>query len=90
MITVKVSSIVSFAAFSLDILDPDTVPLAQAIARLFDAAQKARVVFDLIVQPVILRREADQQSGWFSVAGNYDLLALGFAQKPREVVLDFG
>ena len=63
---------------------------AQALARTLDAAQKPRVIFELIVEPVILGREPDQQSGRFSLAGNDDLLTLGFAQKPGEIVLDFG
>jgi hypothetical protein len=58
--------------------------------RLLDAAQEARIVFDLIVAPVILGREADQQSGRFSIAGNDDLLVLGLAQKLGEIVLDPG
>jgi hypothetical protein len=80
----------SVRGFSLDILDPDAAPLAQALPRLFDAAQKARIIFELIIEPIILGREADQQSGRFPVAGDDDLLSFGFAQKPREVVLDFG
>jgi hypothetical protein len=66
--------------FSLDFLDPDAASFPQVVARLFDAAQKARVIFELIVAPFILGREAYQHAGWFSVAGNHDLLALGFTQ----------
>ena len=47
-----------------------------------DAASEARIVFELIVEPVIFGREAYQQSGWFSVAGNDNLLGFGFVQKP--------
>jgi hypothetical protein len=47
-----------------------------------DAAQKARVVFELMAEPVILGSEADQHSGRFSIAGNDDLLTLGFVRKP--------
>ena len=63
----------------LHILDLDAVSLAQAFSRLLDAAQKPWVVFEPIIEPVILGREADQQSGRFSVAGDDDLLAFGFA-----------
>jgi hypothetical protein len=77
-------------AFLLDILDPDAAALSQAVARLLNPAQEAWIVFELIIKPIVLGREADQQSGWFTVAGNNDLLALGFAQKPGEIVLDFG
>jgi hypothetical protein len=69
--------------FSLDILDSDAAPLPHAVARrTLDAAQEARAVFEL-VERVVLGPEADQHSGWF-------LLPFGFAQKPREIVLDLG
>ena len=74
---------------SFDILDPYPAALPQAVARPFDAAQKARVIFELVVEPVILGPEADKQSGRFPVAGDDDLLVFGFAQKPREVVPGF-
>jgi hypothetical protein len=75
--------------FSLDnILNSDTTPLPQALSGLFYAAQQARVVFEAVIEPVILGPEADQHPGRFPVAGDDDLLA--FAQKAREVVLDFG
>jgi|SRR5690349_3439769 len=67
---------------SFDILNPDPATLPQALARTLDAAQKARVVFGLVIEPVVLRRDADQHSGRFSIAGNDDLLTLGFVQKP--------
>src|SRR5262249_17340472 len=80
----------SAQAFSLDILNSDAAPLAKALSRTLDAAPEPRVVFELIIDPVILGSEADQQSGRFPVAGDNDLLGFGFVQKPREVVLDFG
>ena len=80
----------SVRGFSLDILDPDASTLPQAPPRLFDAAQQARVVFEPIIEPVILGPEADQHADQFPVRGNDDLLAFGFARKPREVVVDFG
>jgi len=55
-----------------------------------DVASEARVVFKPIVERVFLGREADQQSGRLPIAGNDDLPAGGFAQKPGEIVLDLG
>jgi len=55
------------------------VSLAQAFSRLLDAAQKPWVVFEPITEPVIVRRQADQDPGRFSVAGDDDLLPFGFA-----------
>lgn len=80
----------SAPGFLLDIFDPDAAPLPQALSRLLDAAQEARVAFELVVEPVILGPEAYQHPGRFSVAGDDNLLAFGFAQKSREIVLDFG
>ena len=75
--------------FSLEILDPDAAPLAQARPCVVDAAQKARVVFEAVIEPVVLGGEADQHSGRFATSGDDDLLGLGFAQQTRQVTLDF-
>jgi hypothetical protein len=76
--------------FLLDILDSDTAPLSQALSRAFDAAQKSRITFEPIIEPIILGPEADQRSGRFAIAGDDDPFAFGFAQKPRETVFDLG
>ena len=73
----------------LNLLDLNTTPLLQALACLLEAAQEARVVFELIVKPIVLQREADQHAGRLPIAGDYDLLVLDFAQKPGEILLDF-
>jgi len=44
---------------SLNFLDPDTPAGLQALARLLDAVQKPRVVFELTIEPIVLGREAD-------------------------------
>jgi len=48
------------------------------------------VACEPVIKPIIVGSEADQHPGRLSVAGDDDLLALGFAQKPREIVLDLG
>jgi hypothetical protein len=53
---------------------------------MLDPAQKPQVIFQLIIEPVILGCEADQQSGRFSSAGNDDFLALGFAETGRIIL----
>ena len=60
------------------IVIPDAAPRPQAVPRLLDAAQKARVVFELMIGPIFLGREADQHPDRSSVAGNNDLLGFGF------------
>jgi thiamine pyrophosphate-dependent acetolactate synthase large subunit-like protein len=89
-ITVTVHPFPAVPGFSLDVLDPEAAPLPQAIAGMLDAAQKTRVTFELVIQPIALSPEADQRSGRLPVAGDDNLLAFGFAQKPREVVPDLG
>jgi hypothetical protein len=54
------------------------------------STQKTSVVFEPIIEPVILGPEADQHPGRLSVASNDGLLVFGFMQKPWEIVLDFG
>jgi hypothetical protein len=68
-IAVTVCSILAVPEFLLNIIDPDLAALSQAAVRLLDAAQEARIVFELMIKPVILGRETDQQSGCFSVTG---------------------
>ena len=73
-----------------DILDSDAASLPQALSRLLDSAQEAWIVFELIIEPVVLGREAYQHAGRLSAAGNDNLLSFGFVQKSGEIVLDFG
>src|SRR5580700_1566693 len=75
---------------SPDIFNPDAPPCLQAVSRLVDAAQEARIAFELIIKSVFLGPEAYQHPGRFAVTGDNYLPAFGFAQKAREVVLDFG
>jgi hypothetical protein len=51
--------LISRCRYSLNILDPDTPARLQVLARLLDAVQKPRILFKLIVEPVILGRESD-------------------------------
>ena len=52
-------SAVSRSEDSPNFLDPDTPAGLQALARLLDAVQKPRVVFELTIEPIVLGREAD-------------------------------
>ncbi|MGQ0445969.1 MAG: hypothetical protein ACT4O2_12800 [Beijerinckiaceae bacterium] len=40
--------------FSLNVLELDTTPRAQAVPRLLNAPEKTRVMFEAIVEPVLL------------------------------------
>jgi hypothetical protein len=51
----------------------------QVVARLLDPPQKPRVVFQTALEPVLFRREADQDARWLAVARNDAFLRFGFA-----------
>jgi hypothetical protein len=46
--------------FRFHILQPDSASSAQAVARLFNAPQEMRVMFETVVEPVLFRLESDQ------------------------------
>jgi len=48
----------------LEILNPDAAALSEAVACLIDAAKKSRIVFELIIEPILLGGNADQHTGW--------------------------
>src|SRR6266852_5521886 len=76
--------------FLFDVFQPDSAPRTQAFARPFNSAQKARVVFKAVFEPIFFRREPNQHPGRLAVARNDDLLRLSFAKITRQIVLDFG
>src|SRR5437588_10475804 len=66
------------------------LPGAQALPGRFDPLQKAWVSLQTVVEPVVLRLEAKQDSRGLSMAGDDHLLLLGQPQVLREVILHFG
>ena len=68
----------------------DTASCTQAVPRLLDTAQEARVMFEAVFEPVLFRPEADQHARRFAVARDDDLLRLCLSKKARQIVLDFG
>ena len=63
---------------------------AQAGAGLFDARKKARVVYEPVIEPVVLRAEPDQQAGRLAVPRDDDLFRLSRTQIAREIVFYLG
>src|SRR5947208_12969401 len=59
-------------------------------ASLGDATQKLGVMFKTIVEPVVLRRKADQDAGRSAVASDDDFFTDGQPEVLRQVILDFG
>jgi hypothetical protein len=47
-------------------------------------------MFEAVLEPVILRLEADQHAGGLAVARDNDLLRLSFSKKARQIILDLG
>jgi hypothetical protein len=73
-------------AFSFNILDPDAAALSEALPRLFNATEKAHIVFESIVEPVVLGSEAYQHTDRLPVPSDDDLFALGVAQKSGDII----
>lgn len=48
--------------FAFDIFEPGPTSRAQAVSRLLDTAQEARVMFKAVLEPVLFRLEADQHA----------------------------
>jgi hypothetical protein len=76
--------------FSLHTLDPDAAASPRFSRAFSTRAQKPRVVFEPITEPIILGPEADQHPGRFSSRGMTISSPSASRKKPREIVLDFG
>src|SRR5260221_7718339 len=76
--------------FAFDVFEPGPTSRAQAVSRLFDTTQEARVVFEAVLEPVLFRLEADQHAGGLTMARDNDLLRLSFSKKARQIILDLG
>jgi hypothetical protein len=68
------------ALFHFDVLQPDPSTGMQAVACLLDPAQESRIVLGAIVEPILLRFEADQHARRLAVTRDDDLLRLGLAR----------
>ena len=82
--------IVYVPLFIFDVFEPGPTSRAQAVSRLFDTTQEARVVFEAVLEPVLFRLETDQHAGGLTMARNNDLLRLSFSKKARQIILDLG
>ena len=74
--------------FGFDILKFYAASFAEAFPRLFNPVQKAWIVLQAVIEPIIFRLETDQQAGWLSVPCDDNLLRLGLAEKSGEIILD--
>jgi hypothetical protein len=62
----------------------------QAISRVVDTTQKARVMFEAVLEPVLRRFEADKHACRVAMARDDDLLRFSFSKKARQLILDLG
>src|SRR5256885_5542590 len=79
-----------FSVIALKVFQPDAAPGAQALARLRDATKETRIILQPVIEPVVLRGEADQHAGRLAVTGDDDVLLLSLAQEMRKIVLHRG
>src|SRR5207244_2889995 len=73
---------------SLHSVQANALPCAQALPGFLDARKETCVILKPVVEPVVLRREPDEDPCRLSVTGDDYLPVLGFSQVPGEVVLD--
>jgi hypothetical protein len=78
----------SFYLSFFDIFQPNALARAQALPCRFNPAQKARIIFQSIIEPIIFRLKTNQYARWFAMPCDDDLLPLCLVQKSREIVLD--
>src|SRR5258708_45828 len=74
--------------FRFEVFQSDPASCLQTVAGLFDRAKKSRIFFEPIFKPILFRFETDQDSGRLAVTRDNDLLRLGLAKIPRQIVLD--
>ena len=59
----------------------------QALPRLRYPLEEARIMFQLVVEPIIFRGKPHEDARGFSVSGDDDVLRRGQPQKAREIIL---
>lgn len=52
-----------------------------------DTFKKTRIIFEAIVNPLVLRFKPDEDAGRLAVTRDYDFLPLCFAKEARKIVL---
>ena len=65
----------------VDIFEPGDLASTRTLACTFDALQEARIIQEPILEPVLLRLEADEDARRFAMARNDNVLLLGLTQQ---------
>ena len=68
--------------------DPDPLASSNTGARLHDALEKAGIMLQTGVDPVVFAGEAKKDAGRPAVACDHDPFRCGLPQKPRGVILE--
>src|SRR5262249_41943529 len=77
-------------SFVVKIFQSDTTPGAQAVPRLLDSMEKAGVMLQAVVEPVLFRFEADQNTRTLSMRRDDDLVGLCLTKIAGQIIFDFG
>src|SRR5712691_4584614 len=75
--------------FRFKFLEPGPTSRAQAVPRLFDTAQEARIMLETVFEPGLFGLEADQHACRLAMARDDDFLRLCLAKESRQIVFDF-
>src|SRR5438445_5926460 len=70
-----------------DVLQAHTTAGPQLPSCPFDASRESRIVLELIVEPILFRRETDQDSSWAPVPCHHDGSLAGPSEIAGQVVL---
>ena len=68
---------------TIDIFEPNAATCMQALTRLLDSTQKSRIIFEPVVEPIILGFEPDQHACWLPVARDHDFMRLSLPEISR-------
>jgi hypothetical protein len=60
----------------LEVFDPNALAFPEALSSSFNATQEPGVMFELIVEPIILRPKSNQYAGGPAMPRDYDLFGL--------------
>jgi len=74
-------------ALGRQIFEGDAATAPQSFSRSGNATQELRMVFQSIVEPVVLALEADQHSSRLAMSRDEDFLGLRQTQKSGQIVL---
>ncbi len=73
----------------VEFFDSNALTFSEALASTFNASQEPGIMFELVVEPIILRAKSNQNARRPAVPRDDDLLGFRQAQVFGQVVFDF-